>query len=166
MRREAGEAPQRVAVLLEREAAHFAELGADLRQRPPLSLLTVARGSSDHAAHYMAYLVMARLGRLVTSLPMSLVTLYRSRLVVDGLVALAFSQSGQSPDLVAPMRHVHERGGRTVAFVNEATSPLARAVQHAVPLHAGEERSVAATKSFIAQMVAGAALVGAWEQDA
>jgi glucosamine--fructose-6-phosphate aminotransferase (isomerizing) len=165
MRHEASEAPARVHELLEHEADRFAELGADLRQRPPLSLLTVARGSSDHAAHYMAYLVMARLGRLVTSLPMSLVTLYRSRLVCDGLVALAFSQSGQSPDLVAPMRHAHERGARTVAFVNQADSPLARAVAQVVPLHAGDERSVAATKSFIAQMVAGAALAGAWEQE-
>jgi glucosamine--fructose-6-phosphate aminotransferase (isomerizing) len=163
---EAAEAPSAAARLLERERARFAELGADLRLQPPLSLLTVARGSSDHAAHYMAYLVMARLGRLVTSLPMSLVTLYQSRLVCDGLAALAFSQSGQSPDLVAPLRYFGEHGARTIAFVNDAASPLARAAQRAVPLHAGPETSVAATKSYIAQLVAGAALASAWQQDA
>ena len=119
---EAGEAPAAVARLLAAEADAFAALGAELRHRPPLSLLTVARGSSDHAAHYMAYLVMARLGRLVTSLPMSLVTLYQSSLVCDGLVALAFSQSGQSPDLVAPMRYIGEQGARTVSFVNDTAS--------------------------------------------
>jgi len=162
---EAAEAPSAVARLLDAERATFAALGADLRHRPPLSLLTVARGSSDHAAHYMAYLVMARLGRLVTSLPMSLVTLYQSRLVCDGLVALAFSQSGQSPDLVAPLRYFGEHGARTVAFVNDAASPLARAARPAVPLHAGPETSVAATKSYIAQLVAGAALASAWQQD-
>src|SRR5262249_44805173 len=131
-----------------------------------LSLLTVARGSSDHAAHYMAYLVMARLGRLVTSLPMSLVTLYQSSLVCDGLVALAFSQSGQSPDLVAPLRYFGEHGARTIAFVTDPASPLAQAAGRCVPLHAGAETSVAATKSYIAQLAAGAALANAWQQDA
>ncbi len=162
---EAAEAPAVVARLLSAERETLAALGADLRHRPPLSLLTVARGSSDHAAHYMAYLVMARLGRLVTSLPMSLVTLYQSRLVCDGLVALAFSQSGQSPDLVAPLRYFGEHGARTVAFVNDAASPLALAARQAVPLHAGPETSVAATKSYIAQLVAGAALAAAWQRD-
>lgn len=166
MRSEALEAPGVVARLLAAEHANFEVLGAELRRRPPLALLTVARGSSDHAAHYMAYLVMARLGRLVTSLPMSLVTLYRSKLVCDGLVALAFSQSGQSPDLVTPLQEIGAQGGRTVAFVNNAESPLARAAQQVMPLHAGAETSVAATKSYIAQLAAGAAVVAAWEQDA
>ena len=82
--------PVTEAVALQLAAEHeaFAALGAELRHRPPLSLLTVARGSSDHAAHYAAYLVMARLGRLVTSLPMSLLTLYGANLDSDGLLAL------------------------------------------------------------------------------
>ncbi len=162
---EAGESPAAVACLLAAEAEAFAALGAELRHRPPLSLLTVARGSSDHAAHYMAYLVMARLGRLVTSLPMSLVTLYQSSLVCDGLVALAFSQSGQSPDLVAPMRYIGEQGTRTVSFVNDTASPLALACKRSFGLHAGAELSVAATKSYICQLASGAALTAAWEQD-
>jgi glucosamine--fructose-6-phosphate aminotransferase (isomerizing) len=162
---EAGEGPSVAERLLHDERDAFEAWGADLRHRPPLSLLTVARGSSDHAAHYMAYLVMARLGRLVTSLPMSLVTLYQSSLVCDGLVALAFSQSGQSPDLVAPLRYIGEQGGRTLAFVNDAASPLARAAQRCIALHAGPELSVAATKSYVAQLVAGAALAAAWQQD-
>lgn len=166
MLQEAAQGPATAAALLAAEGAHFAELGAALRHRPPLSLLTVARGSSDHAAHYMAYLVMARLGRLVTSLPMSLVTLYHSQLVCDGLVALAFSQSGQSPDLVAPLRYFGEQGARTVAFVNDSASPLAQAAKDTVALHAGPELSVAATKSYIAQLVAGASLAAAWQQDA
>ena len=166
MLQEALQAPAAAAALLAREAGAFVALGAALRAQPPASLLTVARGSSDHAAHFMAYLVMARLGRLVTSLPMSVVTLYQARLVCDGLAAFAFSQSGQSPDLVAPTQSLGAQGARTVAFVNDAASPLAQAAQHVVPLHAGLETSVAATKSFIAQLVAGAALVAAWQQDA
>ena len=162
---EAAEGPAAAARLLAAESAAFAELGAALRSHPPQSVLTVARGSSDHAAHYMAYLVMARLGRLVTSLPMSLITLYQSSIVCDGLLALAFSQSGQSPDLVAPMRYFSERGARTIAFVNAPASPLAQASQQTFPLHAGPELSVAATKSHIAQLVAGACLAAAWQKD-
>lgn len=166
MAAEAAEAPAVAARLLEREAAAFAALGEALRAEPPAAVLTLARGSSDHAAHYWAYLVMARLGRLVTSLPMSLVTLYRSQIECRGLLAVAFSQSGQSPDLVEPLRGFAQGGARTVAFVNDAASPLALAAGLCVPLHAGAETSVAATKSFVAQLVAGAALLAAWQRDA
>ncbi len=166
MRAEALQAPAAVARLLAAEADQLQILGAAWHARPPAQLMTVARGSSDHAAHFFGYLVMARLGRLVASLPMSVVTLYQAQLQAQGLAALAFSQSGQSPDLVAPIAHVRARGGSTVALVNDAASPLAQAAEHVLPLHAGEERSVAATKSFIAQLVAGAALVAAWQGDA
>jgi glucosamine--fructose-6-phosphate aminotransferase (isomerizing) len=166
MREEALGAPAAVQRLLAADDPATAALAASLRAAPPAAMVTIARGSSDHAAHYAAYLVMARLGRLVTSLPMSLITLYPSRLQCEGLVALAFSQSGQSPDLVAPMRFFADGGARTAAFVNDAASPLAQAAQWTVALHAGEERSVAATKSFIAQLVAGARLVARWQDDA
>jgi glucosamine--fructose-6-phosphate aminotransferase (isomerizing) len=163
---EARQAPAVAARLLAADRDAYAALGAALRDQPPQGMLTVARGSSDHAAHYMAYLVMARLGRLVTSLPMSLVTLYQSRLRCDGLVSLAFSQSGQSPDLIAPTRFFRTGGARTVAFVNDAQSPLAEAAEWCFPLHAGPETSVAATKSYIAQLVAGARFVAQWQNDA
>jgi glucosamine--fructose-6-phosphate aminotransferase (isomerizing) len=163
---EAREAPAAVARLIAADADAYASLGAGLREQPPRSALTVARGSSDHAASYMGYLVMSRLGRLVTSMPMSLVTLYKSQIDCDGLVAWGFSQSGRSPDLVAPMRFFREGGARTIAVVNAADSPLAQAAQWVLPLHAGEETSVAATKSYIAQLVAGARMVAHWQDDA
>jgi glucosamine--fructose-6-phosphate aminotransferase (isomerizing) len=163
---EAREAPDAVARQLSRDGERWRAFGERLRQEPPASLLTIARGSSDHAAHYAAYLVMARLGRLVASMPMSLVTLYQSQIRCDGLASLAFSQSGQSPDLVGPTEYFRNCGALTCAFVNDASSPLARAAEWLFPLHAGEERSVAATKSFIAQLVAGARLVASWQDDA
>jgi glucosamine--fructose-6-phosphate aminotransferase (isomerizing) len=166
MRAEALEAPDAVARLLSADEGAYAALGEDLRRTPPQSLLTIARGSSDHAAHYVAYLIMARLGRLVTSLPMSLVTLYQSRLRCEGLVSLALSQSGQSHDLVVPTRFFRDGGARTVAFVNDVRSPLAAAAQWVFDLCAGPEKSIAATKSCIAQLVAGARLVAAWQDDA
>lgn len=163
---EAREAPQAVAAQLGADAERWRAFGARLRADPPRALLTVARGSSDHAAHYAAYLVMARLGRLVTSMPMSLVTLYQSEILSEGLASFAFSQSGQSPDLVGPTQYFRDRGASTCAFVNDPGSPLARAAEWLFPLHAGAETSVAATKSFIAQLVAGARLVASWQDDA
>ncbi len=165
MLEEALSAPQAVARQLAVDQQAYLALGRLLREQPPSGLLTVARGSSDHAAHYLAYLVMARLGRLVTSLPMSVITLYQSRLESRGLVSLAFSQSGQSPDLVSPTQYLRANGARTVAFVNADGSPLAEAAEHVFALHAGAEQSVAATKSYIAQLVAGARLVAAWQDD-
>ncbi|HVE54118.1 MAG TPA: SIS domain-containing protein, partial [Ramlibacter sp.] len=162
---EAREAPQTVARQLREDTGQWEAFGAKLREQPPATLLTIARGSSDHAAHYAAYLVMARLGRLVASMPMSLVTLYQSRIRCDGLASLAFSQSGQSPDLIGPTEYFRRCGAITCAFVNDASSPLARAAEWLFPLHAGEEKSVAATKSFIAQLVAGARLTASWQDD-
>ncbi len=162
---EALSAPQVVARQLAADQNAYAALGDALREQPPTSLLTIARGSSDHASHYLAYLVMARLGRLVTSLPMSLITLYQSKIESQGLVSFAFSQSGQSPDLVSPTQYFRANGARTVAFVNAAGSPLEAAAEHVFRLHAGVEQSVAATKSYIAQLVAGARVVAAWQGD-
>ena len=163
---EAREAPAAIAVQMANDDAAYREFGAHLRSANPTAVLTVARGSSDHAAHFMAYLIMAKMGRLVTSLPMSLITLYQSQIQCKGLLSLAFSQSGQSPDLIAPMRFFSTGGAMTAAFINDEKSPLAKAVQSVFPLHAGTETSVAATKSFIAQMVAGARVAGAWADDA
>ena len=165
MYQEALSAGDCVAQQLAQDADRYAELGRALRATPFHSAVTVARGSSDHASNYLAYLIMARMGRLVTSLPMSLITLYKSPLVTRDTLAVSISQSGQSPDVVEPIKYFRDGGATTVALVNEATSPLAQAAEWTMPLHAGKEQSVAATKSFIASMVAGARLVAEWQDD-
>ncbi len=162
MRAEALEGPAAVRRLLAADTEPLHRLVHSLVQRPPSGLLTVARGTSDHAAHYAAYLVMARLGVPVTSLPMSLLTLYQSPLRTQGVVSVAFSQSGRSPDLITPTRVLRDAGARTVAFVNDAQSPLAQAAEWVFDLQAGPETSVAATKSCLAQLVSGARLVAHW----
>jgi glucosamine--fructose-6-phosphate aminotransferase (isomerizing) len=162
---EAMSAASCVGLQLARDAERYVELGCRLREAEPATVLTIARGSSDHAAAYGAYLIMARLGRVVASLPMSLLTLYKSPLNARNTVALAISQSGQSPDVVEPMRYFRDGGALTVALVNDEASPLARAAEWTLPLHAGAERSVAATKSFIASLVAAARLVAHWQPD-
>lgn len=162
---EARSAPERVAAQFAADGERYAALGAQLRDRPPAAAVTIARGSSDHAASYLAYLLMARYGRLVTSLPMSLVTLYRAPLATHGTLAVAISQSGRSPDLVEPIEVFRRGGGTTVALVNVADSPLGAAAEWVLPLHAGAERSVAATKSFICSLTAGARLAASWQDD-
>ena len=141
-------------------------LASRLRESPPSLALTVARGSSDHAASYFAYLVMRRLGIPVVSLPMSLVTLHHAPLAVAKQLAVGVSQSGQSPDLVETMAALGAAGAQTVAFVNKIDSPLAKTCEWLVPLCAGVEQSVAATKSYIAALSAVVRLVAHWQRDA
>ncbi|NML61993.1 SIS domain-containing protein [Massilia sp. RP-1-19] len=165
MLKEAVSAAECVALQLSQDADRYAALGQTLRTTQFNTALTIARGSSDHAANYCAYLIMARMGRVVASLPMSLLTLYKSPLVTRNTLTIAISQSGQSPDVVEPTGYFRNGGATTVALVNDITSPLAQAAEWAMPLHAGKEQSVAATKSFIASLVAGARLVAEWQND-
>ncbi len=166
MLKEARSACESVATLLQSDKERFAELGRHLRSKPLTNVLTVARGSSDHAASYCAYLIMSRLGRVVASLPMSLVTLYKSPLVTRDTLTIAISQSGQSPDVIEPIRYFRDGAATTVALVNDTSSPLANTAEWSLGLAAGPEISVAATKSFINSLVASARLVGHWQNDA
>ena len=127
--------------------------------------VTVARGSSDHAASHLNYLLTSRMGLLVTSLPPSVITLHDAPINGEGLAALSFSQSGQSPDLVQTMAALAARGAVTAVFVNDTNSPLARAAHHVIDLQAGTEQSVAATKSFIAELAVGLRLYASWAND-
>lgn len=147
----------------EREAgAGLAQVGLLMADVAPALVLTVARGSSDHAANYLAYLVMIKLGIPVVSLPMSLVTLHRAPLAVKGQLAVALSQSGASPDLVHTMTALRAAGMYTLALVNKPDSALAGACELALPVCAGAEHSVAATKSYIVSLSAIARLVAYW----
>ena len=143
----------------------LSDLARELRANPPDVAMTLARGSSDHAASYFAYLAMQHLGVPVASLPMSVVTLRQSPLRVKGQAVFAFSQSGQSPDLIDSLRLLRERGALSVALVNAEHSPLEDTSAYTLPLCAGTEYSVAATKSFIATLSASARLVAHWAND-
>ncbi len=160
MRLEAEEAPQVVERLLRENAAEVKDLAAFLRRRPPALVLTAARGSSDHAARFAKYLLEARLRWPTLSLAPSVLTLYRAlpRPPQPSLL-LAYSQSGESPDVVETVAAYRRQGVLTLALVNREDSPLARAAEVVLPLHAGEERAVAATKSFLAMMAATAQLL-------
>jgi glucosamine--fructose-6-phosphate aminotransferase (isomerizing) len=164
MLKEALASAETVAAQL-REPSRVEALAAKLAQQPRHVALTVARGSSDHAASYFASLTMSRLGVPVASLPMSVATLQQAPLQVRDQLALAFSQSGKSPDLVGTMDALRKAGALTVAAVNAPNSPLADACEFHLPLMAGPELSVAATKSYIAMLSISAQLVAHWQKD-
>ncbi|MGY4877920.1 SIS domain-containing protein [Vreelandella aquamarina] len=165
MLEETRNAPERIRGQLQRNAPLLAALGERLRLAEPTAAVTVARGSSDHAASYFAYLCMKRKGIPVASLPPSLTTLAKAPWRLTGQLALAVSQSGQSPDLVATQQALAAAGARTVALVNTPQSPLGAASDSEIPLYAGEEKSVAATKSYLATLSAMAQLIGHWQED-
>lgn len=153
MVQEAREAAQVVERLLKENEPEVRSLARFLRRRMPAFALTLARGSSDQAALFAKYLFEARLGLLVAPLAPSVTTLY-GRVPGRGGLLLAYSQSGESPDLVEVFQAHREGGSLAVAFVNREESPLARAAEVVLPLHAGEERAIAATKSFLAMLAA------------
>jgi glutamine---fructose-6-phosphate transaminase (isomerizing) len=165
MAKEAAEAPEAVARFLERNTKTLGAIGARLRENPPPVIITSARGSSDHAAGYFKYLTEIQTGVPCCSIGASVVSVYGAKLQVHGGLCLTISQSGKSPDIVALQNAARKAGALTVAMVNIENSPAAHAADIYLPLYAGPELSVAATKSFIVSLVAGAAIIAHWRSD-
>lgn len=158
-------APDRVAAMLARDEDAYGALAAALRAHEPAFVATIARGSSDHAALYLASLIGIVAGRMTASLPPSLVTRYGAKLAFERSFVVSLSQSGASPDIVSTLAAARDGGAITAAIVNQPDSPLARTATHVLPQHAGPEQSVAATKSVIATLTACARLVATWQND-
>lgn len=165
MLQETREAPAVVARLIEANADAVHRLAAAVRQRRPRFAMTIARGSSDHAATLVKYALETRLGLVTASAAPSVTTVYGARLGLADALVIAVSQSGQSPDVVGALRAAREAGALTVAIVNAPGSPLEDAAEFVLPMHAGEERAVAATKSFVACLAAALQLVAALAGD-
>ena len=164
--REAAAAPRAVAELLARNREAARSVGAVLGKMAPRAVVTCARGSSDHAATYAKYLIETRLGVLTASAAPSVASVYRASQDLRDCLFLAISQSGASPDIVASAQAARRAGALVVAIVNDEASPVAAAADHCLPLHAGEEESIAATKTWIASLAALAQLAAAWTGDA
>jgi glutamine---fructose-6-phosphate transaminase (isomerizing) len=165
MFREAAAAPATVRSQLIANREAVAGLGAVLRKYAPRAVVTCARGSSDHAATYAKYLIETRTGLLVSSAAPSVSSLYVAKADLESVLFLAISQSGASPDLLSAASAARAAGALVVALVNVEDSPLARAASYTLPLQAGVEASVAATKSYIASLTAIVQLVASWTQD-
>jgi len=152
--REIHEQPEVLAHLLDEQAGTAAQIAAAIRARDVRYAVIAARGTSDNAARYAQYLFGAAVGLPVALAAPSLFSIYRMPPQLRDALVLGVSQSGQSPDIVAVVEEGRRQGALTVAVTNAPASPLAQVAAHVLPLGAGEERAVAATKTYTAQLAA------------
>jgi glucosamine--fructose-6-phosphate aminotransferase (isomerizing) len=164
MAREIAEIPAATERLLARTDI-FAAIRERIDQVTPRIVVFCGRGSSGHVGVYLRYLFEARLGMLVSAAAPSIVTAYMRPPDMRDALWIVISQSGRSPDLVAATQAARKFGALTLAIVNDDTSPAAAASELTLPIGAGIEQSVAATKTVVLSMIAGAQLVAALARD-
>ena len=165
METEAREAPSAVARLFSNNTDACQELAARFRKSPPTFIMTCARGSSDHAATYAKYLFEVQCGIATASYAPSISSVYNAKVNMKGALFLAISQSGKSPDLIASAEQAKKAGAYVVVLCNVVQSPLAALADVCLPLHAGPELSVAATKSFITALCSILQITAYWSQN-
>lgn len=154
--------PEVIARLLERETFHVQRIVAQLPEFD--YILIAARGSSDHAATYAQYAWATHAGYPVALAAPALNTLYQQPPKLKNALVVGISQSGQSPDIVSVLEEGKRQGRPTIAITNDGNSPLAAVADHVVELHAGPERSVAATKTYTAQLAVMMLFAAAWSR--
>ncbi len=153
MLEEIREQPAVLERTLQAERKSIEELRALLERDRPRLILLVARGTSDNAAQFGRYLLEITTGIPVTLAAPSIFTLYQARLQLQGTLAIALSQSGESTDTNLVLDRAREQGARTIGITNESGSVLARTAEHVFLVHAGREQSVAASKTYTGQML-------------
>ncbi|MEM8731621.1 MAG: SIS domain-containing protein [Pseudomonadota bacterium] len=166
MRQEILEIPDAVDRLLCSGAKDIQRAASEARALDPRFLVSVARGSSDHVCTYLKYASELVLRKPMASLGPSVKSVYGTDILCDGALCLSVSQSGMSPDIVRMTQSITEGGGRSIAITNNGASDLARVASATLPIHAGPELSVAATKTFVTSLVAGLWLIAEIRQDA
>jgi len=162
---EAGESADAIARQLVANDDIVADLVGKLKAAPPRFIVTCARGSSDHAATFGKYVFETQVGLMTASASPSISSIYHSQQKLDGSLFIAISQSGGSPDLVRAASGAKEAGAHVVALVNVEDSPLAKVADTVVPLRAGPELSVAATKSYLCALSALVHVAARWKGD-
>jgi glucosamine--fructose-6-phosphate aminotransferase (isomerizing) len=165
LKREILEQPSVLGHLFEVERKNIASLAALIRQSQPRCIVIAARGSSDNVARYGQYLFGSVTGLPVALATPSLLTIYERPLHLEETLVMGISQSGQSPDIVAVVAEGARSGALTIAVTNDLGSPLARSAGHCISLHVEPERSIAATKTYTASLLALAMLAAALEPD-
>jgi glucosamine--fructose-6-phosphate aminotransferase (isomerizing) len=163
MSSEIAETPKVFTAILENYQA-FDSIKNLLSEENIQSVLILARGTSDNAAHYLKYLIETQIGLPVGLTSPSSVTIYDAKLKYKNVLVIAISQSGQSPDLVRFATSARDAQAYVIAMTNDDASPLASIAHKHFSLQAGPELAVAATKSYNAQLLASYLLVCAWTQ--
>ena len=161
MQSEIAEIPSVFTKLIGSEA-QFTALAGLLKANEIQSVLVLARGTSDNAAHFLKYLIETQLGLPVGLTSPSSVTIYNADLNFKNTLVIAISQSGQSTDLVEYATAAKAAGAKLISITNDGQSPLAKLADHHLDLMAGKELAVAATKTYAAQLLACLILVNAW----
>jgi len=166
MRREIAQVPRAVERVIGAAPDELRDVADAIRRADPRWIMIAGRGTSDHAAVYAQYLFETHLGLPTGLVKPSVTTIYGAELAWrDGLV-IAISQSGRSPDVVAVIDAARRAGSLTVAITNERGSPLASTADWSLPLHAGRELAVPATKTYVTELAVVAALVSALKPSA
>src|SRR5512133_2576878 len=148
------EQPETIRQFIERESENVTRIVEHIAQHDYDYVLIAARGTSDNAARYGQYL-FGMLNRMPVALAApSLFTVYGTPPKLERALVIGISQSGQSPDVVSVLDEAHRQGAPTIALTNDPQSPLATSSDHHIFLGVGEERSVAATKTYTAQLAA------------
>lgn len=161
LEQEIAQQPEVLRRLLNEETPHIREIAAAIQRFQPTFVYIAARGTSDNAARYAQYL-MGVYNRLAVGLAApSIHTLYEAPPDLSKALVIGISQSGKSPDVAQVVTDAREQGALTLSITNDAQSPMAQAAQYHIPLHAEEEKSVAATKTYTAQLTVVAMLVAA-----
>jgi hypothetical protein len=152
--REIHEQPAVLARVLMTARPAAGALAAEIEARGIGHVVIAARGTSDNAARYAQYLLGAANGLVVALATPSLFTVYQQPPRIGDSLVLGISQSGRSPDIVAVLAEGRRQGALTAALTNDPQSDLAAAADHVIDLQAGEERSLAATKTYTAELAA------------
>ena len=165
MEQEAKQAPSVIEQQLSANQALMERIGEKLRLISPKLVMIIGRGSSDHAGVFGKYLIEIEAGIPVCAAAPSVASVYGKTLDLKGALVIVISQSGRSPDIIAQAKMAKAAGGYCIALVNDESSPLTEIVDDFIPLKAGEEVSVAATKSYLATLSALLQLTANWSQN-
>lgn len=161
LEQEIAEQPEVMRRLLEREWEHVQAIAEAIRQFRPTFVSIAARGTSDNAGRYAQYMLGIHARLPVALATPSVHTLYDTAPDLSRALVIGISQSGRAEDVAQVLSDARGQGGLTLSITNDAASLVADAAEHHIPIHAGEEVSVAATKTYTAQLMAVAMLVTA-----
>ncbi len=165
MAKEASESPKVIAEQLRNNQQLCQDIAQRIRDFAPEFVYIIGRGSSDHAGVYAKYLIEVELGLAVSSSAPSVFSIYNRKLSLDRALVIVISQSGGSPDIIAQTKAARESGAMTIGLINAPASPLSHEVDAVLPLYAGNEQAIAATKSYLCTLSAIAHLVAHWKGD-
>ena len=162
MAKEALQTPARIAIQLSENQIHIKNIVERIKLFAPKLVMFIGRGSSDHAGVYGKYLIETELGIPVCAAAPSVSTSFGKTLKLEHTLVICISQSGQSPDILHQVEKAKQTGAFCLALVNDESSPLAKLADEVLPLQAGPEKAVAATKSFLCTLSTIASLVATW----